>query len=296
MSCGPPLAVLFTMDCLAAVRKRGIHAHPRTWEVSARNIDAFCARLIGAGHRPTLFCSLSVLANHTPLFEEYASAGAEVALLVDPSELRHTLRHQLGHYGGADQREIVRVSVHRFSQLLGSRPRSVRTMEFSASDETFGVLRQEGFLQGSVSEPGRRVRQYQAMWEGAAPDPHLADPGDRLHAGSLEFLEIPVTTDAAQSTGGVPPELNLDLGDFERWHRPLAEAQLERMERDAVRFRALCWLATSGSPYGDAAAACTRALQSAIEFVESLRSRFQVTSMTVAQAHSEFRRLAAATC
>lgn len=296
MSAGPPLAVLFTMDCLPPARKRGINPHPRTWEISARNIDGFCSRLIGAGHRPTLFCALSVLANHTPLLEEYASAGAEVALLADPSELRRNLRHQLGHYGGEDQREIARVSVHRFSQLLGSRPRSVRTMEFSASDETFAALREAGFLQGSVSEPGRRVRQYQAMWEGAVPDPHLVHPGDRLRAGSLEFLEVPITTDPAQSTGGVPPELSLDIGDFEEWHRPLAEAQLERMERDGVGFRALCWLARSGSPYGDAAAACTRALQSAIEFVESLRSRFQVTSLTVAQAHSEFRRLAAPAC
>jgi hypothetical protein len=296
MSAGPPLAVLFTMDCLAPVRKRRANPHPRTWEASARNIDGFCATLLAAGHRPTLFCTLSVLANQTPLFEEFASAGAEIGLLLDPSELRPGLRHQLGHYGGDDQREIVRVSVHRFSQLLGSRPRSVRSMEFSASDETFAVLRQGGFLQGSVSDPGRHVRHLQAMWEGAVPDPHLADAGDRLRAGSLEFLEVPITTDAAQSTGGVPPELNLDAGDFEQWHRPLADGQLERMERDSVTFRALCWLARSGMPYGDAAAACSRALQAAIEFVDALRGRFEVTSMTVSQAHIEFRRLAAPAC
>lgn len=296
MSPRVPLAVLFTMDCLPPARKRRLNPHPRTWEMSARDIDGFCATLIGAGHRPTLFCSLSVLANHTPLFEEYAAAGAEVGLLLDPSELRSSLRHQLGHYGGDDQREIVRVSVHRFSQLLGSRPRSVRTAEFSASDETFGVLRQAGFLQGSVSEPGRHVRQYRAIWDGAVPDPHLADPVDRLHAGNLEFLEVPVTTDAKQSTGGVPPELNLDVGEFDQWHRPLAEGQLERMEQEGVGFRSLVWLARSGSPYGDPAAPCTRALQGAIDFVDALQSRFQVTSMTVAQAHTEFRRLAAAAC
>jgi hypothetical protein len=134
------------------------------------------------------------------------------------------------------------------------------------------------------------------MWEGAVPDPHLADAGDRLRAGNLEFLEVPVTTDATQSRGGVPPELNLDVGAFEEWHQPLAEAQLARMERDGIVFRALCWLATSGMPYGDAAANCTKALQSAIEFVEALRSRFEVTSMTVSQAHSEFRRLTAPAC
>jgi hypothetical protein len=284
------------MDCLPAERKRRVNPHPKTWEISARNVDGFCSALLAAGHRPTLFCALSVLANQTPLFEEYAGAGAEVGLLLDPSELRRGLRHQLGHYDGDDQREIVRVSVHRFSQMMGSRPRSVRSMEFSASDETFGVLRQAGFLQGSVSEPGRHVRQVDAMWEGAVPDPHLADAGDRLRAGSLEFLEVPVTTDAQQSSGGVPPELNLDNGEFEAWHHPLADAQLQRMERDGVTFRALCWLARSGLPYGDAAATCTKALGDAIEFVDGLRDRFEVTSMTVSQAHSEFRRLATPAC
>jgi hypothetical protein len=296
MSPGPPLAVLFTMDCLPPARKHRANPHPRTWEVSARNIDGFCEALLGAGHPPTLFCALSVVANHTPLFEEWASAGAEIGLLLDPSELRGGLRHHLGHYREDDQREIVRVSVHRFSELLGSRPRSVRTMDFSASDETFGVLRQSGFLQGSVSEPGLHVRHVAAMWEGAVPDPHLADAGDRLRAGSLEFLEVPITTDAGQSTGGVPPELNLDAGEFEKWHRPLADGQLQRMERDEVEFRALCWLARSGMPYGDLAAACSQALRAAIEFVDALRGRFQVTSVTVSQAHIEFRRLAAPAC
>lgn len=296
MSSGPPLAVLFTMDCLPPVRKRRMNPHPRTWTASARNIDGFCTALLGAGHRPTLFCTLSVVANHTPLLEDYAAAGVEIGLLVDPSELRSNLRRQLGHYGRDDQREIVRISVHRFSQLVGSRPRSVRTVEFSASDETFAVLRQEGFLQGSVSEPGRRIRQYRAVWEGAVPDPHLADPDDRLRAGGLEFLEIPITTDAAQSIGGVPPELNLDAGEFEQWHRPLADAQLQRMERERVGFRDLCWLARSGAPYGEDAAPCTRALLGAIEFVEALHDRFQVTSLTVTQAHTEFRRLAAPAC
>lgn len=296
MSPGPPLAVLFTLDCLPPDRKRRANPRPRTWALSARNIDGFCTALLAGGHRPTLFCPVSVVANHTPLLEDYAKAGAEIALLLDPTELASNLRHPFGHYRSDDQRQIVRVAVHRFADLLGSRPRSVRTLEFSASDETFAVLREAGFLQGSVSDPGRRVRQYHAMWEGAVPDPHLADAGDRLRAGSLEFLEVPVTTDPAQAQGGVPPELNLDVGRFEEWHRPLAEAQLERMEKDGVTFRALCWLAHNGLPYGESAAPCTRALAEAMEFVDGLRERFEVTSMTVSQAHTEFRRLGVSPC
>lgn len=296
MSPGPPLAVLFTLDCLPPERKRRTNPHPRTWALSARNIDGFCTALLAAGHRPTLFCPLSVVANHTPLLEDYTAAGAEIGLLLDPTELGSGLRHQLGHYRSDDQREIVRVCVHRFADMLGARPRSVRTLEFSANDATFGVLREAGFLQGSVSDPGRRVRQHHAMWEGAVPDPHLADAGDRLRAGSLEFLEVPITTDPAQSLGGVPPELNLDVGQFEQWHRPLAEAQLERMEKDGVTFRALCWLAHNGLPYGDESTPCMRALREALEFVDVLRDRFRVSSLTVSQAHTEFRRPAVSPC
>ena len=91
MSPGPPLAVLFTMDCLPPARKRGINPYPRTWESSARNIDGFCTRLIAAGHRPTLFCELSVVANHTPLLEEFTSAGAEdFAVSIIPHTWAHT--------------------------------------------------------------------------------------------------------------------------------------------------------------------------------------------------------------
>jgi hypothetical protein len=292
----PALAVLFTMNCMAPARARRVNLRPRTWTMSARSIDSFCSTLLSSGQRPTLFCALPVVANHTPLLEEYADAGAEIGLLLDPADLHANLRHQLGHYGRDDQREIVRASIHHFTQLFRSRPRSVRTVEFSASDDTFGVLRDSGFLQGSVSSPGRRVSKYQAMWEGAIPDPHLAARDDKLGAGDLEFLEIPVTTDANQSAGGVAPELNLDIGDFSKWHWPLAQGQLDRMEREGVGFRALCWLASNGAPYGDSAGTSARALASAIDYVDTLHSRFEVRPLTVAAAHTDFRREVTTAC
>jgi hypothetical protein len=49
-------------------------------------------------------------------------------------------------------------------------------------------------------------------------------------------------------------------------------------------------------PYGDPKAACSRALRDAIEFVETLRDRFEVTSLTVSQTHIAFRELAAPAC
>ena len=296
MSGQTTLHVLFTMDCQAPARKRRLNPRPRTWTMSGRSIDSFCTRLLADGHRPTLFCTLAVARDQTPLLEEFQSAGVEIGLLLDPRELDAKLRHYLGHYARDDQRQIVMASVHRFARLLGARPRSVRTVEHSASDETFAVLREAGFTQGSISNPGRRVPKYEAVWDGAEPDPHLAAANDRLHAGDLEFLEVPLTTDATQSTGGVAPELDLDVGEFDQWHGPLAEVQLQRMESERVQFRALCWVARNGAPYGDPDATCTRALGRAIEYVAGLRRRFEVCSMTVAELHGAFRQQGVASC
>lgn len=291
-----PLHVLFTMDCQAPARKRRLNARPRTWETSARSIDGFCNGLLAAGHRPTLFCTVGVARDQTPLLEEFKSTGIEIGLLLDPRELDPKLRHYLGHYDRDDQRQIVRVAVHRFAQIFGTRPRSVRAVEHSASDETFAILHEAGFTQGSISNPGRRVRKYQAVWDGAEPDPHLAAENDRLRAGTLEFLEVPVTTDATQSTGGVAPELDLDFGEFDQWHRPLAEAQLERMESQRVPFRALCWIGRNGAPYGEPDAPCARTLTRAIDYVTTLGGRFQVGSMTMAELHGAFRQQSLGTC
>ena len=48
---------------------------------------------------------------------------------------------------------------------------------------------------GSVSQPGRRLPTYHATWVGACPEIHYPHRADRLAPGSLDFVEVPLTSD-----------------------------------------------------------------------------------------------------
>src|SRR5438094_6064701 len=208
----PRLHVLFTMDC----PPQGARAEPpgpQNWDAGARAIDAFCTQLFDAGFAPTLFVTPEAADAHAPLCDDYAGRGADVGLLIQPPALRGAgYRHYLGAYVGEQQREIVIESVRRFEAALGRRPRSVRSAMYSASDETFAVLSEAGVRQTSLSSPGRRTPKFKAVWTGAETQPHFASRENRLVAGSLPLLEVPVTTDATQCRGGIAPDLAIENG------------------------------------------------------------------------------------
>jgi hypothetical protein len=160
---------------------------------------------------------------------------------------------------------------------------------FSASDATFGILSELGFRQGLVSSPGRRVPKHGADWSGAERDAHYADRSSRLRRGDLPFLEIPATTDATRPRRGVPPELGIENGTLENWHRPLIEAQLERLERDRVCFKTLCFFTRNCFAYNQPGDSLSAALGAIIGFVDSLDERYDVRPVTPARAHVSFK-------
>jgi Polysaccharide deacetylase len=269
------------MDCQAPARRSRAEARPKTWEDSARAIESFCDVLSAAGHPATLFVSHACAEEHEPLLGELAGRGVEVGLLLNPHDLDgKRYGGYLGTYDPARQREIAALAVERFRGALGVRPVSVRSAEFSASSETFAVLGAAGFRQGSLSNPGRTVPKYGANWAAAEADPH--------EVGQSRFLEIPVTSDASQSRGGVSPDLSVERGDVDEWHRPLAEAQLRRMEAAGVAFPALCLYTANGYPYHDPSDRCSRNLHDLLDYVEGLRTRYEVVPATAAEAHRRF--------
>jgi hypothetical protein len=277
----PRLHVLFTMDCQAPLRRARVEARPKSWEVSARAIDAFCTTLALAGHQATVFVTPACAEEHAPLLQELGGRGVDVGLLLNPFDLDgKRWDRYLGAYPADAQREIAALARDRFEAAIGLRPRSVRTAEFSAGADTFAVLSELGFQQGSLSNPGRRVRKYAVDWREAEADPHLA-------AGT-GFLEVPVTADRDQSRGGVPPDLVIEKGDVAGWHRPLAEAQLERMASGGTAFPALCLYTANAFPYHDPGSACSKNLRGLLDYVDGLAGRYDVVSVTMAEAHRRF--------
>jgi hypothetical protein len=284
----PPLYVIFTMDCLPA-GNRVEPAGPPTWEQSARAIEGFCTRLQLAGYAVTLFLTPECAEHHEPFTQELRARGVELGLYVHPQSLDPRFKQYLGQYGREQQRAVAGLALQQLQATLGMRPQSVRSAMFSASDETFAVLYELGFRQGSVSSPGRRVSKHAAVWTGAETQPHYVDPHSRLRAGDMPFLEIPVTTDAQQERGGLAPDLAIENGTVEEWHRPLIEAQLQRMEDNAMWFRTLCFYTRNRFDYYSDREQPAATLEALLGYLAELRVRYDIVPATVAGAHDYFR-------
>jgi len=277
------------MDCHPAAT-RSAPEGPQSWGQSASAIDGFCNRVLTAGYAASLFLAPRCAGEHEPLVEEMASAGVEVGLFVQPQTMYgRGFSRFLGQYRREEQYAIVAAAVEEFQDVVGHRPQSVRPAMYSASDDTFGVLFEHGFRQGSVSSPGRRVTKHGAIWTAAAQDPHYVDPRSRLRSGDLPFFEIPLTTDATQERGGLSPELAIENGTFTQWHKPLIDAQLQRMEAENVSFRCLCFVTRNCFGYHVDDDQRSRTLDSVIQYLDSLGERYEVTPTTIAGAHAFYR-------
>src|SRR5262249_47512679 len=113
------LHVVMTLEC-DAVARRGSAGGPRNWELSARAIDGFCTRLLRRGFSPTVFVAPQAAAAHAPLFEELASCGVDVGLLIGGEG------HYLGNCTRDEQRAMLEAHVRAFQDALGMRPQSAR--------------------------------------------------------------------------------------------------------------------------------------------------------------------------
>ncbi|HEU5090547.1 MAG TPA: hypothetical protein VFT99_23995, partial [Roseiflexaceae bacterium] len=188
MTAKPPLHVLFTLNCDPAGSRTNAEAPP-TWEHSSRSIEGFCIRVSRAGFRPTLFAALSCVEEQAPLLEELGRRGAEVGLYLHPPHIGDgRFKKYLGQYSADDQRSLIDYAAERFADQLGTRPRSFRGGHFSISNDTYRILFELGFRQGSLSEPGRALALRDAIWTNAPRDPHYVDKDNYLLAGVLPFL------------------------------------------------------------------------------------------------------------
>ena len=278
------------MDCEPAATKWAPHG-PKNWELSARSTEGFCSHLLNAGYAATLFLTPRCAEEHGPLLEELAARGVEVGLHVDPpSLLDGRFKRRFGGYEEEDQRAFVEAGAEEIHDAVGIWPRSFRPGRFSANDATFRVLYSLGFRQSSASAPGRQIARDYALWTDALPDAHYVGPEDRLRPGTLPFLELPVTSDAQRFyRSGFPYELNIEMSSFEDWHRPLIDAQLERMADSQIPFRALCVYTSNVNQYHLAQDKHTLTLLAMLDYFDTLNEQYEVRPVTLAQAHERFR-------
>jgi len=284
------LYVVFTMECRVPSLKAQFDA-PQTWEQSARSIDGFCTLMLNNGFAVTLLASPECAEEQSPLLEEFWGKRVEVGLYVDPPSIRGSkYKRDLGTYGVDEQRDIIEESMHRFADALGRRPRSFRAAQFSASDATYQLLYNLGFTQGSLSSPGRNLPRRSAVWVDAPNFPHYVDPHNRLKVGSLEFLEIPLSTMREGRTlyAGMVPELVIESGDFELVHKPIIDALLASLESEGAEFKAICATTSNHVDYRSDTKV-VKSVETMINYLQNLEDRYRIIPTTMITLHERYR-------
>lgn len=228
--------IIFTMDC-ERIRRYSPPGGPETWELSERSIKGFSEVLEDNGLTATFFIVPETAEKHRTLWLDLASRGFELALHYHPQSFRDgRWKDYLGGYPYLQQKVQLKEAVGDWVKALGVKPESFRPGNFSANDDTFRVLYELGFRQGSLTVPGRNIPEYKAVWVEANPYPHHVSPYNRLVEDGIDFFEVPVTVDMEKRVwqGKNPLELRVEFAELEdhietieKWVRHLVEADIQ---------------------------------------------------------------------
>ena len=193
--------ILITMDvepALEATTRPDGASGPLDYEQSDRFIRGYARRAAARGYPVSYMLHPEVTAHHARLFLDLEAEGACLGLHIHPWKFGDG--HYKAHFGGLSAEQqcaILSEASAVWYGNMGKRPRYFRPGTFSANDNTFGVLERLGFLGGSVSIPGRVYPDLNAVWAGAALDPHRANDAFRQVPGNLNFVNIPLSVDVS---------------------------------------------------------------------------------------------------
>ena len=226
------LFVTWTMDC-ETIAEESPTGGPADWDLSERAMRGYVHALAERGHRVTLFLIPRLAEVQAELLIGLREAGAELGMHMHPQTADLGYDKYLGQYSAEEQRHILREGRDRIRAAVGGAPVSFRPGNFSASDDTFGVLVELGFTHGSVSLPGRALPDFAAVWVGAEAFAHYACATNRLQAGELSFLELPCAVDLREVMGpasqpGDVQHLRLEREGIAEWGPDLIRRHLTR--------------------------------------------------------------------
>ncbi len=166
---------------------------PENCANSEKFIRGYVERAAEFGFPVTFFIHPGVAVEQADLFEELKGRGGCVeGLHLHPWKFRDgKYRAHFGGLGERDLRAVLLESISMWRSGMGRRPLYFRPGTFSANDHMYQVLADLGFRGGSCSVPGRIWPRMNAVWTGAAPDPHRAHPVFHQNVGSLPFANMP---------------------------------------------------------------------------------------------------------
>lgn len=289
------LFVNFTMNCAPVDRGAG-YPGPRSWPSASDAMVGFAAALASAGMKATMFISSDVCKRAVDALRACDKSGVEIGLLTDPR--LEGFKGSLASYNIDHQKELISMGASAFADALGREPTTFRPGHFSANNDTYIVLCELGFRQGSFSLPERHVAPECSNWRGAYPFAHHVDPLDVLNPGTLELYNIPVTSDFDKTTLNgqqdfTPLFLGSEQSDIESSAAFLVAKHLKRMQTEAVHVKTITCVSTNSANYADPGSQPSRMLAHIIDAIRRAAGERQlhVVPATLADVHEEADRL-----
>ncbi len=192
-----PLFICFTMD-VERIRAQSPGGGPESWDVSERSIRSYSSLLNEWQYPVTYFITPEAAEYHAELFRALQQRKNECGMHFHVESWRENysnpaLFKTLGGYPSAQQREMLEAARDQVHTALSTKPTAFRGGYFSANNATYSVLTELGFTCGSTSLPGRRFPQRFARWIGKRRDVHAVDDKNRLRAGNLPFVDVPLS-------------------------------------------------------------------------------------------------------
>ena len=283
------LYVTFTMDC-EAIERDSPQGGPQTWGLAARAAEGFARTLLDAGMAATYFIIPDTARKQADLFRQLEKEGIELGMHCHPQIDGY--KDFLAGYNVDQQKEIIDLGIRRWSGALGKQPETFRPGNASANDDTYIALVELGFTQGSVSLPERRHLGIKADWENAYPFAHHIDPLDRRVPGTIEFYEVPITSDL-QKVGMngrhdfTPRHLRIEYEDLESYAEDIIRTNVDRMVAENVDMKTLVFVTHNTQDYSDPNDASSARLRKMIELVKRLAGDYELKLVpaTIVQVH-----------
>ncbi|MBI2824045.1 MAG: polysaccharide deacetylase family protein [Planctomycetia bacterium] len=277
--------ICWTLDCEATQRAVA------DVDLGQRAVQGFVDTVTAAGMRVTLFVLPGDARAYPRLLRNLAGQGVEVGLHFHPQEEGHA--DYCGAYAADEQRQMYAAAIRQFADALGFQPRAFRTGSCSANDSTFPVTAALGFDSCSHSMPGRNMAGLRSSWTGAPACVHYAHAANRLLAGGLDLVEVPLTTDTDTMlwSGGHPQDLRVELFDAKQ-QRYLLDKVIGREKATAQPVKAIVALSHNTFAYDKRGDFRRQTLEQMLTDCTALADKHQVTLRPatigdVAKAHRQ---------
>jgi len=283
--------VTFTMDC-ERDRRESKCGGPESWEVGERNVLAYAEILKSGGMTATFFIIPATAQKQGKMFLELEKIGFELGMHFHCQSFRDcSCPEPIGWHTYEEQLKILGEAKQDWTQGIGRQPRSFRPGYFSANDNTFRVLHELGFRQGSVSCPERWAVRWRAVWVGMYRTANHASSANRLIPGNLDFLEVPNSIDWEKRyppNPELPQELGLERGTIETHRTTIEKNIVDMVYRSRVPLKTICSFTHNYVDYSKGPH--KRMLQDLVDYLWKVGDKYglKIVPSTVEQIHKAF--------